>query len=776
MIHIFPTNRAVRAFYAAFTPQNRLLPKAISIAEFFNKALVVPGRVQAHEEMRLLLMQEASTFDAFEALHIPQQFMAFVRNASYLFGFFEELAAEEKTVEDLDGADAYAEFSEHLVLLSHVLRNYKVLLEEAGLYDRIVLPQLAQLDKAYLIACKEITFHLEGFLSHFEWRILHEMCAHIRVHVKLATTPYNEKMLTRFRAKGWELPLEHEIDLDLHAKTMRAVPFLPSTAPIITAAFALRSLQAGFVFDQIRRCLDAGMLPEEIVVVLPDERFASLLRVHDQAHLLNFAMGFPLEELKFVKRLRALQEALATPSQAAYHRLERLGIGQEEVSRWRMLWSKVVDFLTFETALGPYEEAPLPVQEKIASSLWKMQEVLTRHKGLAFFQAVGLFLRGLTQLNVDDVMGGPVTVMGVLETRGAKFKGVIIADFNDDVVPKRSEKDMFLSSRVRHHAALPDSADREQLQRYYYARLLQGASYKAISYVANEEKLPSRFLNAFTCKHVQYDARIHALVMPKGTGEKQEEADIVQEHFPFSYPLSASRLKSLLVCKRHYFYRYVQQISEFSLPSDALEAMEIGQAIHRAFELLYHKNTHVYTEASILYRDLCKTMEEAFGQQALWQLERDIWLERLERFCVFEAERFAQGWRPWHVEKTLETRFEGVMLTGKVDRIDKHERGGLAVVDYKTGTTLKSGPVGVERMMDFQMQFYYLLASTLGTVEEVGYGDLLQGTYAKETKMDERLAQLKAVLMEQRRITHFEKTDKRADCRYCPYVYMCQRA
>jgi RecB family exonuclease len=373
-------------------------------------------------------------------------------------------------------------------------------------------------------------------------------------------------------------------------------------------------------------------------------------------------------------------------------------------------------------------------------------------------------------------MGGPVTVMGVLETRGAKFRAVIIPDFNDDVVPKRSEKDMFLSSRVRHHADLPDNTDREQLQRYYYARLLEGAEYKAISYVANEEKLPSRFLNAFTCKRVQYDERMHALVMPKGSNEKKEEVEIVHDHAPFAYPLSASRLKSLLVCKRHYFYRYVQQLPEFTLPADTVEAMEIGQAIHRAFELLYSNKSVVCTDANALYRALHVAMEEAFGHHALWQLERDIWLERLRRFCALEVERFAQGWRPWQVEKTLETRFEGVMLTGKLDRIDKHEEGGLAVLDYKTGATLKSGPVSVERMVDFQLQFYYLLARTQGEVKAVAYGDLLKGEYVHEDKMEARLAQLKVVLEAHQRITQFEKTDKRAACRRCPYVFMCQRA
>ena len=50
---------------------------------------------------------------------------------------------------------------------------------------------------------------------------------------------------------------------------------------------------------------------------------------------------------------------------------------------------------------------------------------------------------------MDDVRGGKVTVMGVLETRGVRFEAVVIVDFNEGVVPATSSKDQFLNSQVR---------------------------------------------------------------------------------------------------------------------------------------------------------------------------------------------------------------------------------------------------------------------------------------------------------------------------------------
>ena len=98
-------------------------------------------------------------------------------------------------------------------------------------------------------------------------------------------------------------------------------------------------------------------------------------------------------------------------------------------------------------------------------------------------------------MSQDDVRGGKVTVLGVLETRGVAYKGVIVVDFNDEFVPKRSQKDLFLSSAVRAQAGLPTKRDRENLQRYYYHQLFSKAQKIAIAFVKNETSMPSRFLD-----------------------------------------------------------------------------------------------------------------------------------------------------------------------------------------------------------------------------------------------------------------------------------------
>lgn len=71
--------------------------------------------------------------------------------------------------------------------------------------------------------------------------------------------------------------------------------------------------------------------------------------------------------------------------------------------------------------------------------------------------------------------------MGVLETRLINFDAVIICDFNDEYIPKISTKDKFLSTKLKSLSELPTKFDRENLQKYYYKRLIDNSKYVFIS-------------------------------------------------------------------------------------------------------------------------------------------------------------------------------------------------------------------------------------------------------------------------------------------------------
>ena len=127
MLEVFSTSRAIRSFYAHFSQTNALLPKAITIQELEQKAILVSHKTLIDDDTRVLLMQEASKFSSFESLHIEREFLVFLRNSQYLFRFFEELSYEKVRIEDLMVADTYASYAEHLEVLQKLLENYILL-------------------------------------------------------------------------------------------------------------------------------------------------------------------------------------------------------------------------------------------------------------------------------------------------------------------------------------------------------------------------------------------------------------------------------------------------------------------------------------------------------------------------------------------------------------------------------------------------------------------------------------------------------------------------
>jgi len=91
--------------------------------------------------------------------------------------------------------------------------------------------------------------------------------------------------------------------------------------------------------------------------------------------------------------------------------------------------------------------------------------------------------------------------------------------------------------------------------------------------------------------------------------------------------------------------------------------------------------------------------------------------------------------------KFHQERLEKEKLAGVIDRIDTTV-DGLEVLDYKSGKyatyTLKT----LENAKDFQLEFYYLLAGTLGEVTNCGFYDLNRGKIVYEPVLNEKLEKL----------------------------------
>lgn len=778
MLEVFATSRAVRSFYDTFLDANTLLPKAITIAELEQKAVLVPHHSLVDEDMRVLLMQEASRFTKFELLYIEREFFTFLKNSTYLFRFFEELSHEKVALEALLGADTYEHYAEHLEVLQTLLKHYKALLSKQGLYDRITLPECYELNVAFIRSLGSVRIHLEGFLSRFEVELLSQIATIIPLHVKINISAYNQKMVTLFNELG--IVLEEHCTYEINLSTKEIVQITPQNVAlqeIKAYGFSSRLAQMGYVQSSIAQFVEEGLRPEEIVVILPDERFSEVLRAFDTWHNLNFAMGISLKQSHFYQKLSALEKAMRNDEIEDHLRVSRLKIEPEVMVTCKEIWHQKVsvdvamNFFEMLLVLDAKEQQNPLFQE----AFFAFTHFLNHAPALRFEQITKLFLNRLTSLSQDDVRGGKVTVLGVLETRGVAYKGVIVVDFNDEFVPKRSQKDLFLSSAVRAHAGLPTKRDRENLQRYYYHQLFSKAEKIAIAYVKNETSMPSRFLDelGFGTTVMGDEKALQPLLFALNETKNIYNLPFIDAPFDLkAFPLSATKLKTLLTCKRQFYFRYLARLKEAKMPSTKIDEQTIGIVLHKALE------EAMYDEALLNEKSLYAKIETFLKEQnrhEVWGYFVDVWLEKLRPFMHNEIRRFDEGFHVFKKEFVHAVPYEGFIVEGQIDRIDEKE-GELFVIDYKSGKVPTTSERTLEATVDFQLVFYALIASTLGKVGGVYYYDLKEGKLVSENFLEEKKALLQVKLQElSKPINGYELCDEIKHCRLCPYVLLCGR-
>ncbi len=773
---ILPTSRAIRSHILKEKSADGFLPNYLTIGEFLQRVLRVDGYHRVDEDTRTLLLLEAADFKHFSALNIERNFFTFTQNASYLFRFFEELSGELVAMEALEFADTYGDYEEHITILKELYRRYKALCEAKKILDPIFLPQQYKINESYLVTLGEVELYALGYLTNFEMEVLRACADIIPISLRFSANEFNTKLTKKFEALG--IPVVYNSSQRIDLKQLCVDDIQPERVEIDAnvESFSQSLLQVGFVKQKVYRFIEQGMAPEKIVVVLPNESFAQHLRRFDTEGNFNFAMGIPLSDSLFIESLEAVMQYMENRSVENSARLNR--VGAELLEGLSSRYGAAVSAVDLPALMEPFlaKEHDPAVIDIVRDELYYFTKILPVLGDATLKSALHLFTNRLKTKSVDDVRGGKITVMGVLETRLVEYEGVIVVDFNEGVVPRKSEKDLFLNSTTRRNAGLPTTNEREDLQKLYYHSLFTQARQVEIAYVHSTEAVPSRFLTqlGLASGGSQKDALYAPIVMPIHRYDKTPMPSIAGEYDFSRRPLSATGLKTFLTCKRKFYHKYVEGVKNHEIPQDMPKEHEIGTALHEALKLVYEAEDH-FSDKEALKKAFSAALDRCNGNSVLDSYLHKLWMKRLEPFFENEIMRF-QEVRVSACEKKLEREIRGITLAGVIDRIDRTV-DGLEVLDYKSGKyttyTLKT----LEKATDFQLEFYYLLAGTLGEVQKCGFYDLNSGKIVYETVLNEKLERLYAVLDELRETKQieYEMTEKLSDCSYCEYAYLCQR-
>lgn len=584
ILRIFSSSRKIKEYQEKAKAKNALLDSAFLVSDFLDRVCVV-NSFKASSYESLLLMQEAclKSKDLEKKLGISAEFFAFLKNNEYLFSFFKELSLEKKSIQDLKNNDYYATYNEHLEILDEVYTNYLLLLKQHNLYDDLSLAQEYKLNLDFLNEYEGIYYDLQGFLSKFEEDLLCEISKIKSTIISFKTSKFNlEYLLELDFLKDIHLELDMFYEVNLSQKKILKQEKLSNPNTLIKLkAFELRSLQCAFVMDEISNFVRAGIDPEKIAVITPDESFCELLKLFDKNNMLNFASGVSIKESLFYQKIKALYNG--ANSDAFIYKIDENYFEQEKMifdyhntllhylelqfEDFRTRFDQICDLQYFENLIHSFlKDESQELMNLVQKELCFIKDLL-KNKSLKLKELMQLFFMQLDQIKLSYVGGGKVTVMGLLESRGLSFDGVVILDFNEDFVPKRSINELFLNNEVRKKAGLISYERRENLQRLYYENLIKNAKKLSISFVENEEQTRSRFLdeldfNFFEEKTTPSKAYLNALKLGY-QGVRLNLNPIkapVLKHDIFEKELSFSRLNLFLNQKRTYFYRYILEL------------------------------------------------------------------------------------------------------------------------------------------------------------------------------------------------------------------------
>ncbi|MGZ3238734.1 MAG: PD-(D/E)XK nuclease family protein, partial [Burkholderiaceae bacterium] len=317
-----------------------------------------------------------------------------------------------------------------------------------------------------------------------------------------------------------------------------------------------------------------------------------------------------------------------------------------------------------------------------------------------------------------------VVMMPLNGARLRSFDAVLVVGADADHLPSQLNEVLFFSNAVRRELGL---ATREQLhleQLHDFVEVLSANDEVVLSWQAHKDGEPNPVS--------PWIARLQlALARSSSTELPQHHVEISLQRLtpmPPSMPgpsapqllptkLSASGYNSFVACPYQFFATRMLGLSGLDELSDMPEKRDYGDWLHQILKI-YHETLRdqktEQTQREILLKEISEKILGAELEKNAAALAYYVrWQKVIPAYLAWANEREAQGWRfefgeQW-LERTLTWSDGTITLHGRVDRIDVHDNGDRAVLDYKTQShSVLNAKIKLKE--DHQLAFYGLLS------------------------------------------------------------------
>jgi DNA helicase-2/ATP-dependent DNA helicase PcrA len=288
-------------------------------------------------------------------------------------------------------------------------------------------------------------------------------------------------------------------------------------------------------------------------------------------------------------------------------------------------------------------------------------------------------------------------------------------------------------------------------------------------YEGSRDWRPSRFLTPITGREARALALSDLVTPAPRVVEVPRQVELPLEEVPRLTALSYTQVDTYQRCPQAYQYRFV-----FRLPTRPRPQMQFGRILHDTL-----RNALAEIESD---RPLSWDMVESAYVEA-WSRERFIDPAQAAplKACGLDYLRraFARGHlgKPLLLEQPFSLLVDGLRLTGRIDRIDRHPDGTYEVIDYKTGAPRRAGDL----QRDLQLGVYAMAAREVFRFDplKLTYFYLETGDRVSVDKPTDRLDEDREVI---RRVADgirrelFTAKPERVKCAGCDFRLLCPSA
>ncbi len=368
-------------------------------------------------------------------------------------------------------------------------------------------------------------------------------------------------------------------------------------------------------------------------------------------------------------------------------------------------------------------------------------------------------------LLTPDGTPGAVELAGWLELPWNDAPLLVVSGVNEENVPGGWSPDPFLPDSLRgklglRHDAAVCARDAFLLTAMIESRRARGRTVLVCGRVrtSGDPLRPSRLL--LRCPDGELPARAARLLgaVPDPSGVypffrafRLDPARAPVDPGAAARGLGATSFKAYLECPFRFYLARVLDMEPLDDRKIEPDALDFGTLVHEALEAWTRREAggekpDAARTGAFLEDAVVKAFRRRFGSRLplTVQVALHSARQRLARAAfVLAAEREA-GWEPVAQEAAYDMTLEGLRVTGRIDRLERHrETGRWRIVDFKTsdkrvdprtshlarsrGTTpaYAQTPDGAQRWTDLQLPVYrMLLAGTPAAAAELAYFNL----------------------------------------------------